>query len=186
MARPIIKISAEELAEQLIAEPKAIEIITEKIWSLNNALVEKKNRTPETNTKELIINYRRFKRRVQKDAEPLSIDEVSEFRMKLYEDLMLPFENKEKAENEIRNMEKSRRYCKYKVEAIERAVEMYKEEVKELDKEEKQREFDTLYKMYIAPESMTAQELSNELNVSVKSIYRYLNNAYKALAIYIF
>ena len=186
MGKPVININTQELVDMLVSEPKALEIITEKIWQLNNEMIEKRNRTPEANTKELIVNYRRLKRRVEKDSEPLSKDEVSEFRMKLYEDLMLPYDNKIKTEIEIRNMEKSRRYCKYKVEAIERALEMYHDEVNCTEKDEKKREYETVYRMYIDPASITAQDLADELNVSVKSVYRYLGNAYKALAVYIF
>ena len=59
MDKPVININTQELVDRLVSEPKALEIITKKIWQLNNEMIEKCNLTPEAKAKELIVNYRR-------------------------------------------------------------------------------------------------------------------------------
>lgn len=127
------------------------------------------------NTKLLLRNYRTF----VLHCEGLKMELQSREAGELLEDL-------EADEFAVESIKRSKERTLAMVQFINQMLQVYQLICKQSNKEEDMRKYETINKLYIQEEKMTAEEVAECHKTNVRTVYRDVNDAVKTLSILIF
>lgn len=182
MKEPKYSVTQEQLKSiAAIAAEKAVEAYRSE---------EKKTQKRRENenvriTKKKLQSYRRVKASLA-ETEEFTDDEKIELRWAFIKDLMgSDFSGITKADDRIKSVENKRKRDLFEIQTIDRAMELYRQEVEKSSSEEFRRRYRELYAMYIDDEVLTVKEIAEIENISEKIVYRDLGIACNILAVYL-
>ncbi len=127
------------------------------------------------NTKLLLRNYRNFKRHCESIPEELkNLDEYLELDELGKEDLA------------VESIKRSKKRTMAMVKFIDKMLAVYKIMCEMSDKEEDKRSYQTIYLLYISDKKLSASEIATCHNTDIRTVYRDVDRACKALSALIF
>ena len=136
-------------------------------------------------TKNKLKAFRRVKASLA-ETESFSDGEKIEYRWLFIKDLMgSAADAVGRADDRIRSVEIKRRKDSFEVQIIERALNLYKNEVESIGSEEDKRRYRELYDLYVSEYPKNISEIAADENVSEKIVYRDIGIAVKALSVYL-
>lgn len=136
----------------------------------------------ENNAKKLITNYRRIKSMC--DNAVFDAETSNDLTLKDILELMSG-KSRDSDLQALSIKEKTAR-TKLVMEHIETMLDVFKRQCLVSSDPEEMRRWNVVYGLYISPEPKTVQEIANEECITVSTVYRDCDKAYKKLAILFF
>ena len=151
-----------------------------------NELEEKKRElySPQKAAKKMLSDYRRLKRVATHEIQPTKEEAIS-LQWEYLRELMGNPDEKMYAENIAYITERKLQYNRYKVQKIEKAFRLYKQECKENGSDEALRRCRIIQQMYFDNGHPSVAEIAKAEHVTDKAIYKDMVNAYKVIAVYL-
>lgn len=151
-----------------------------------NDLAEKKKEaySPQRAAKKMLSEYRRLKKVADDEIQPTKEEAIS-LQWEYLRELMGNPDEKMYAENIAYITERKLQYNRYKVQKIEKAFRLYKQECNENGTDEALRRCRIIQQMYFDNGHPSVAQIAEAEHVSDKAIYKDLVNAYKVLAVYL-
>lgn len=136
-------------------------------------------------TKKKLQSYRRVKATLE-ETEEFTDDEKIELRWAFIKDLMGGgLDIADKLDNRIISIENKRKRDAFEIQAIDKAIKLYKKEVDSSPSYETKRRYRELFAMYIDDKVYSIKEIADMENISEKIVYRDLKIACNILAMYL-
>lgn len=163
----------------------AKQVARETVDKINEEEEKKRERcSPEKAAKRMLSEYRRLKKVATMDLQPTKEEALSLYWQYL-EELMGNPDNKLYAENKAYIIERKLQYNRYKVQKIEKAIQLYEEECKSYGGKEELKRCRIIKALYITDPKMSVQEIADIEGISDKTVYKDIKIAEKAIAVYL-
>ena len=140
--------------------------------------------SPQRAAKKMLSEYRRLKKVANSEIQPTKEEAIS-LQWQYLRELMGNPEEKMYAENVAYIQERKLQYNRYKVQKIEKAVELFRIECEEIGTEESMRRYRIIKAIYMDTDCQSVKEIAEEEHVSDKTIYNDEKIAREVIAVYL-
>lgn len=134
------------------------------------------------NAKKLIVNYRRFKAMCESSV----FDENTTNDLVLKDILELMSEKSRDSDLEVMSIKEKNARTKLIMNHVDTMLEVFKKQCETSVNDEDYRLWDVISMLYIREEPYTVDEVAEEMHVTVSTVYRDCNKAYKRLSVLLF